>query len=1174
MNLNKVLITDAIRTIERSAPRFISIIAIVALGISFFAGMSATSPDMYDTAEKYLTDSYSMDIQVVSTAGITDGEIETVRSINTVESVVGQKFIDGVVSVGGEKISDVDGSELTVRAIALDMNKVFASQAGTDDPEYLNRPELIKGTWPTNPNQCVVDASMLSTPEQFKIGNTITISGDGIDISSSLVNTEFTIVGIIRTPLYISYNRGATTIGTGKLGTFCYIPADNFLNGYYSSMSIKLVGSENFDPYSEEYKTLIKNHVDYISQISGELLGSRITALKAEYTAKVATAEIEYATTKADIEFQLENAKKQVDEILDMAQNGDQKLVEYKTEYNKKATEAAATIDQNKLQHSTQYTEWETKRAEYTKAKETVDKYSNAEVQLETAKTEYNVASMQVNTLSTTVNYFSDLLVATRSAMESFDSTQDDSVNGIIDRLKQSGLMGQEVNQIIESFENMTAVGTAEEMIAYMEPQIQTLEIKLSQSKQDLAAAQTELAAKKAELDKAETLVTQLKTIEAQLKVSEAELAEAEKQLTEAGYDIQFGELEVLSQLSDMKNQITAYETNLAMAKEKAPTIEAEYEAAKNAANDKLEIAENQLTEAKEFLLGLDNAKWYVNDRNDALMGFEEYGQMAERIKALSLVFPWFFFIVAALVCLNTMTRMIEEERTRLGTFKALGFTDYEIMAKYLIYAFLASVIGSVSGSFLGFTLFPTIFSYAFGILFDMPEMVIKYRFEYAIPGIVIAISSTVFVTWYTCRKNLRVVPATLMRHKTPKGGKRILLEKFDFIWSNLSFTWKVTFRNVFRNMKRFTMATMGVAGCTALLLAGFALDSSLNRTLDYQFGKEDPIWNYDMQVVLNGSYDITLTECDAYSVVSSNASVSSAMLNYMKVYKSTGAYSNKLMETYLYVPENAQALGNFINLRDRQSGQQYMLNDSGAIITEKLANELNIKVGDVIRIMINETQGVNLPVSSIAENYTYHFVFITKDVYAAAFGSNPAYNYITANLAIEDITPEQKGALSKTLMDEYEISAVAFKSEIENSFANILDSINSVVVVLIIAAGLLCFIVLYNLSIINITERIKEIATIKVLGFDDGEVSAYIFRENLILTVIGTLEGLIFGIFLHKLVINIAEVDILMYGRGIQLFSYVFAVALSFGFSMVVNLVLHSKLKNVDMVESLKSIE
>ena len=1165
---------DALKTIEYSQARFVSIIAIVALGISFFAGMNATAPDMMETAQQYINSSNVMDIQILSTAGLTDNDLTVIGSINGVEAVSGEKFVDGVVKVDGEAVSDVDGSELTIRALSLDLDKLGASISGTHDPSYINRPQLIEGNWPTSENQCLVDKSQLSTPEQFKIGSVITIEGDGTDISSSLTNNEYTIVGIIRTPLYISYERGNTSIGTGKLGTFVYVPSENFKQDYYTSMSIKLKGSENYDPYSDEYEEFVAPYIEYINSIATEMLSPRIKALKAEYSVKVAEAEIEYANTKANVEYQLMNGEQQVQQILDLAENGDAKLIEYKKQYNEKAMEAANAIDEGKLEHSTQYANWEEKRNQYNKAMETIEKYSDADNQLANAKTEWNVANLQVTTLSSTVSYLEDLVVTTRSAMDQFNSSQDDKGNAIVDRFEQSGLKGEEVDQIINTINGLTAVGTAEEMMAYMEPQLQTFEAKLITAKQDLSAAKTELAEKKAMLKKAQDLVDQLEQLEIKLAAAKTELDKAEQELTAAGYDIQMGELEALAQLSDMKNQINTFETNLVYAKDKAKTIEDEFAKAKQEANEKLEMAENALEDAKHFLLGLDDAKWYVNDRNEALFGYDDYEITANRTAALSKIFPWFFFLVAALVCLNTMTRMIEEERTRLGTFKALGFTDEEIIFKYVFYAFLASCIGSVAGSFMGFALFPSAISMAFSILFDVPDVIIRYRFEYAIPGILISIISTVWTARHTCVKSLRVVPATLMRPKAPKGGKRIFIEKFTFLWSRLSFIWKVTLRNVFRNMKRFVMATMGVAGCTALLVAGFGLNDSINATMDNQFIKDSRVWKHDMQIVLNNSYDTTVQSCEAFNTVSEKAAIQNAMLQYMKVYNTTSSKSDEVMETYLLVPESSEAISNYISFRNRVDKAAHSLTDNGVIITEKLADKLNIGVGDYIDINIDEEKKVSAPVAAITENYAFHYVYMSKGLYHSLFSTNPRYNYICANLAIESFTDEQKTALAKELMDDYDISAVAFTSQIESSMKNVMDSIGYIVIVLIVSAGLLAFIVLYNLSIINITERIKEIATIKVLGFDDGEVSAYIFRENLILTIIGIIEGLLVGLGLHRLVIYIAEVDIIMFGRQITAMSFLYAAALASAFSLFVNIVLYKKLKNVNMVESLKSIE
>ena len=1170
--MNNSLFKDTVRTISRTSSRFFSIVAIVALGISFFAGMNATSPDMLDTAEKYYIDSNATDLRIISTAGLTDDDIEVLKTIQGIEQISGEKYVDGKIKVNGENLSDIDGSQLTVRVMGLDTKKAIAAENGEDDRTYINRPQLIAGNWPTAENQCVVDQSTLSTPEEFQIGSVITVEGENADISASLKNTEYVITGIIRTPVFMSYERGATSIGTGKLGTFIYAPAENFTADYYSSALIKLAGSADHDPYSEEYDKFVAPYTEFIGSIADERLASRVEPLKAEYSRKVADGEKEYAETKVAVEKQIAEGEQQVETILDMAQNGDAKLAEYKAQYNEKATEAGNAIDENKLEHSEQYAKWEEKRNEYNEAKALVEKYSTAETDYKNTVTQYNVAKTQVTTFSATVSYLENLVATTRSAVDQLDQSQSNSVGDIINRFETSGLVGAEVDEIMAQINSLTAVGTAEEMAAYLEPQLQTLEEKLAATKADLAQANTELADKKAELDEAAKLVEKLKEVKASLAGAEEELAAAEKELTSAGYDIQLGELEVLSQLSDLKNQITNYETNLQLAKAKAPTVQQEFEEAKAQALSKLESAKTRLQDANNFLLGLDDAKWYVQDRDEALTGYAEYKAMADRTRALSLIFPWFFFIVAALVCLNTMTRMVEDERTQLGTLKALGFTEKEIVKKYIVYAFIASFFGSIAGTFLGFAVFPTAITSAFSIMFDMPPVIIKYQLKYAVIGILLSILTTVGASYFASRASLRTPASALMRPKAPKIGKRIFLEKFPKLWSKLSFTTKVTMRNVFRNKKRFVMAVIGVMGCTSLLVASFGLNNSIETAFDKQFTDEDSIVCYDMQVILNGSFDPTITECKPLTIVNEQSEVGTSMLNYMKVYNSTSAFSDEKMETYLFVPEDSNAVSDYMRLRDSITGESLILPSNGAVITQKLAKKLNVGVGDSVTIKLDD-RPVNIPVAAIAENYTFHYLFMSKEVYASLFGSNPRYNYIMANFAT-NVSDQQKAELSARLIDNYEISSVAFSTDVQTMFENVLNSLNFISLIMMICAALLAFIVLYNLSTINIHERIKEIATIKVLGFTKAETSAYIFRENLMLTVIGTFIGLFTGIALHRMVIAVSEVDVIMFGRSIGVMGFILSAVLSVGFSLIVNLVLKRTLNRVNMVESLKSIE
>ena len=1171
--MNKTLLKDILRSVKRSMSRYISVVAIVALGISFFAGMSAVTPDMKETAVDYYSDTNIIDIQAISTIGLTPEDVTAISNISGIETVVPQKFVDGMLLINGTAATDLDGSQNSVRVMSLDINAAAAYMQGAGNPSYMNRVTLLEGTWPTAADQCLVDESALSTPDGFKIGTTISVDGDGADLSSKLVNTEFTIVGIIRTPVYISYERGNTTVGNGKLSTFIYVPEDNFTLDYYPMLWCKVKGSENYTPYTEEYDEFIEPYVEAVNAVVSSNVSSRAAKLRVQYSAQVMVGEQDYNNAYNDAQLQLAQAKQQLEELRNLAQTGDEQIAQLKAQYNEAAMQANTTIDSSKLQYSAEYQAWQEKHDKYNEAADLVQKYEGAETKYQNALNSHNVATLQVNSTLATVTYLQDTIALTRSAIDMLNENQNTAADTIIERFIQAGIVGENLDAIIGSVEKFTALNSAMEISAALEPSLQNLEKSLVTSKAQLESAQRELDAAQKELDEAGRAVEQLKQLKAKLAVAKVELDAAERELEAANSDIQFSEIEVLSRLQDMKFQITNAETNLALAKEKMKTADAEYEAAVNETNARLLEEKERLDEAKALLSELDVATAYVDGRDGALYGYEEYGQTIDRTKALAAIFPWIFFIVAALVCLNTMTRMVEEERTQMGTLKALGYTDVEISLKYIIYALSASVIGCAVGTVLGFYIFPTAITKAYGILYDLPATVTAYRWGYAVIGSVLAVGSTVLAAFLACFSTLNSVAASLMRPKAPKIGKRIFLEKIDLIWSKLSFTSKVTVRNVVRSKKRFIMAVMGVMGCTALMLAGFGLSDSVSAMFTRQFTDRDSICKYDVLVGLKAHQDLSQGDSEVLRTVYQRPEITGAMLEYITVSEGASEKTDKTMEVYVVVPQDSAQIHNVTQLKNRVTGEEYTLDDTGVVITEKLAKELKLSAGDTI--MIRETNGssVSVRVSAVVENYTFHYIYMTRTVYASLYGTEPLFNYVTAVMA-DGVTPQQKQLLAESLMGNYEISAVSFTEDTQNVFENIVNSLNTVVVVLILSAGLLALIVLYNLSNININERYREIATLKVLGFRQGEVSAYIFRENLILSVIGTLLGLVAGVFLHKVVIGVADVDIVMFGRAISWVSFVYSAFLSMVFSLLVNLILIRRLKKIDMVESLKSVE
>lgn len=1170
MNKNMIL-KETRRSISKSMARFISIIAIVALGISFFAGIKATAPDMKETAEIYYNTNNLMDLRIISPVGLTYNDITALEEIKGIEKVMPSKFVDGVLKADGQSIGDIDGSEMTCRAMSIDFDKAIDFEENSNaSSDYINRISLIEGEWPKSPNECVVDGSKLSAPEQFKIGQTISLEGDGTNINNKLKYTEFKITGIIRTPLYVSFERGNTNIGSGKLGTFIYVSEGVFNFDYYTEAFITVAGADNYKPYTKEYKDFVSPIVKEIENIEKERLPLRVEQLRAETTPKVRNGEEELANKEAEFTEKVNSAEKKLDELKDLAKNGQKRINQKKDEFNATLTDAQREIYSNSSKHNSKFSEWRKKqdklnasKLELVKYEAAKDEYNRASIKLDNAKSQIYASQKSIETLE-------ELIVNTRSAIDYFQEHQNQSKEEIEEWLEQSGLPSDQIVKLIEALNKFTAIGTAEEMIAYLEPMLDDYVIQLEKSKNELAVAQQEYEKGKSQLAAAEKLLKKYENAKRDVTKAEIELQEAERKLNSAGMGIELGQLELSLSQQQLKSQIELAETQLAAAQVKVQTADEDFANEKAAAETELANARMDLKEAQYLLQSLDSAKWIIQDRDD-LPGYTGYGQTADRMSAFAKVFPIFFFLVAALVCLTTMTRMVEEERTQMGTLKALGYSNKSIISKYLIYSLSASLIGSVIGLLLGFYIFPKAIFAAYGIMYDLPPCVIRFKWSYAIIGMIVAILSTGLASYFACIKELKEQPSKLMRPKPPKQGKRIFLEKIDFIWSKMNFTQKVTARNLFRNKKRFFTTLIGVAGCTALLLTGFGLGDSISAIMDKQFG-ENGICNYDVQIVLGKNSADTDAQNKAMEEIKQRPEIKQAMKTHMDVIDGTSSRTENILEINLVVPENPAELPEFIKLQNRKSKEKVSLDNNGVIVSEKLANKTDTKIGDEITLKAND-KDYNVTVTGIVENYTFHYVYMPSELYRNIFGEEPSFDYVTAILN-DNISTAQKDSLASDLMKVDGIDAVAYTTQIIDTFSSILNSLNLVVAIFIIAAGALAFVVLYNLSNINLNERIREVATIKVLGFRDKEVSQYIVRENIILTILGTLLGLILGIFLHSYVVSVAEVDIVMFGRSIKPLSFVFAAILSLVFSAVVNLIMHKKLKKVNMVDSLKAVE
>ena len=607
-------------------------------------------------------------------------------------------------------------------------------------------------------------------------------------------------------------------------------------------------------------------------------------------------------------------------------------------------------------------------------------------------------------------------------------------------------------------------------------------------------------------------------------------------------------------------------------AKEKLDKAEKQYNEGlakfnneKSKAEKKIKDGEKNIKKGEEDIKNIKAPEYYVFSRSDNL-GYSEYKDNADRINSLSQVFPLFFFAIAALVSLTTVTRMIEEERIQIGTLKALGYSNFDISLKYLVYATTASLFGSFIGLILGYQFFPRLIYNAYSIMYNLPSLQISYYLKYALISIAIAIACTGLSAYVVLREDLKSLPSVLMRPKAPKSGKRILLERIKPIWRRLSFTEKVTARNIFRYKQRMLMTVLGIAGCMALIVTGFGIKGSVSDIVSLQFNK---ISKYNAMVVFNK--DASAKDSAAYQNVMNNIH---EIKDRLQVYQEQVKVQEKDVnpqEVVLLVPKDAKDLNKFISLGNRKTNKKYNLGDDGVIISEKLAKLFKLKKGDIIKFKTSDNKTFEAKIDEITENYAGHYIYMSNKVYRNIFDKNPKYNAELLNYKYDTKFEED---LSKTLNKQNKVLSISYNGAIQNTFGDSMSSLNIVVVVLTVSAALLAFIVLYNLTNINVSERIRELSTIKVLGFYDDEVTMYIYRENIILTLMGIVVGIFLGKILHMYILNTAEMDNMMFNPTLHWNSFVYAAILTIIFSSIVMFIMHIRLKKVNMIEALKSNE
>lgn len=1202
---------DFWREIQHTRSRFFSIMILVALSVAFLSGLKATAPDMKRTGDDYLDSLHLADIQVLSTLGLTDDDITSLRAQDKVEDAEGEYVIDAFASS--------DSLDAVVKVLSL---------TGRGINEVL----LRDGRMPERADECVVEENMLSLMS-ISIGDTITLT-PGDDLSDALAQDTYTVVGTVRSPVYLAVERGTSTLGSGTVKAYLYLPREAFTLDYYTAAYVRVSGAAEMTAFYSDYDDYIDAVIDELEPFGDARAQLRHDDLVDEATEKLDDAQKELDDAKAeadeklgDAQKELSDARRKLDDGWKDYYDGQQELKDARVELD----DAKIELDDGEMQYLNGMEEYEDALDEYEKGRaeyedglaqyeDGVKELESGEKELAAGRRQLESGERQLEELAKTVT---DALAAAGSpyggAPEKLledlgrgDSAAIAATDGALNNMRAqiTGGIAKAQSKIDEMQDQLVTVNTAIDQLSQIPPEYMTpeqkqmlaeaqaakpqleagiataqatkaeLEENLSQlnsiSASSLAASKRELDdgwdeyyAGEAELDagrkelrdakmELDDAKAQLDDAPAQLADAKKELSDARKKLDDGWKDYYDGEAQYadgVKELSDAYTELTDGERDYRKGLR-------EYADGKAEADEKIADAQEKITDARRKVADIDSCEWYIFSRSYN-PGYTGFGQDADRMANLASVLPIIFFLVAALVCLTTMTRMVEEQRVQIGALKALGYSRLAISWKYIGYGLLPSLVGGVLGLVIGYILFPKMIFTAYQIMYQMPDIELHAYTDISLFSVLAAVACTTVATLWACLATLRETPASLMRPRTPKAGKRVFLEYIKPLWRRMSFIHKVTARNLFRYQKRFWMTVIGIGGCTALIIAGFGMRSSLLFTMSRQY---DELFHYSAQVTLA---DNALPEERA--AVEDFLAGDSRVVNYIPCAASSATVVTPSYSTTAYVEVMASdEIGKVVDLFDYKSGDPITMGDEGVYIDQKLSELLKVSVGDTF-FLDGDVRG-DVTVAGIYEHYTGHFIYMTPGYYKNALHADGEPNAYLLNFTSDDT--DTCNAIFEKLLDMSGVATTSRMRDTQDTYMHSMERVDFVVVIIILAAAALAMVVLFNLSNINITERQRELATIKLLGFYDGEVSAYVYRENIVLTLFGILLGCFMGHWLHIYLVRSTEIDLMMFGRQTAPSAYVYAAILTALFSLLVNVLAHFKMKKIDMVESLKSAE
>lgn len=986
--MKSAMIKTTIREIKGSLGRYLAILAIVMLGVAFFAGLKVTKPAMIETLDRYLVEQNFFDYRLLSTIGFTEEDIDKLSEMEGIADIEGTISLDALCSID-------EGNEIAYKIHAI--------------PETINKIVISAGRMPESADECILDSGIF---DESIIGSTITVTDNNDeDTLDMFAEHTFTVVGLARSPYYINFERGTTSIGDGKVNGYIYVPGEAFDSEYMTEVFVTM--EEKHYVLSDEYTDYIDATQDSVEDKTEEVVMTRYQELVDDAQTELDDAQAELDDAQTELDDKSAEAEVELADALEEIENGEQEIADHEKE-----------IADGKV--------------EIQKAKDALD-------------------------------------------------------------TQEAELLAQEAQ--LPAMEGM------------MPPeQYQAAMMQIQMGKEQIAAARNEIA------------------------VKEAELLSGEEELEQAKADLAEGR--------------TEYEE-----------AKAEYEEEVADAQVKIDDAQIELNDAQAELDDLEEPDYYVLTRN-ANVGYACFESDANIVAAVADVFPIFFFLVAALICMTTMNRMVEEQRTQIGVLKALGYSNTAIMGKFIFYAGSAAVIGAIAGFYGGTWLFPKTIWTGYSIMYDMVKLYYLFDGTLLVISLIAALLCSVGTAYLSCRYELISAPANLIRPKAPKNGKRIFLEYITFIWNRMKFLHKVSFRNMIRYKKRFFMMILGISGCTALLVAGFGIKDSVANIADLQYSQ---IQIFDIGL----TFADPTTEEERTGLREQSADIFEEMAYRLEESVDLD-YGGQTKSLYMEIPENSEEIGTFLDLHTEDGEPITYPGEGEAVLTAKMAETLGIQIDDEVVLRDNDMNQMTVTISGICENFVYNYIYLNRETYKNQLGKEPEYKSAFA-IVKEEIDVHEASAKAS---DYDNVLSVSVTEDMRGRIGNMLTSMNYIVALVILCAGALAFIVLYNLTNINITERIREIATIKVLGFYAKETADYVFRENIMLTGIGAVIGLLLGKWLHWFIMYQIRIDMVSFKTYVSPTSYVLSFVLTVVFAMFVNGLMQFKLEKINMAESLKSIE